>query len=182
MAEMSGDGGDLLFREVQRFRQPWLWVLVLSSWAVVAFFFGYDIVQQVSHREPGGRLRDPTLFFIGLGVLTILTAAAAIIAIARLETEVRRDCLRVRFFPFHRRTHRIPLEAVASAEARTYRPIIEYGGWGIRFSSRGKAYNVRGNRGLQLVFRDGSRLLIGSGRIEELARAVAAARGGGASA
>jgi hypothetical protein len=47
--------------------------------------------------------------------------------------------------------------------ARKYRPILEYGGWGIRCGWKGgRAYNVSGNEGVQLVFKNGKRLLIGS--------------------
>jgi hypothetical protein len=64
-------------------------------------------------------------------------------------------------------------------EARTYRPILEYGGWGIRYSpfGQGCAYNVSGNRGVQLELADGQRILIGSQRAEELARAIGEAKG-----
>ena len=43
---------------------------------------------------------------------------------------------------------------------RRYR---EYGGWGIRGGLRGtKAYNVSGNRGVELMLADGRTVLIGS--------------------
>jgi hypothetical protein len=38
------------------------------------------------------------------------------------------------------------------------------------------AYNVRGDRGVQLVLRDGRRVLIGSQRADELAKAIAEAK------
>jgi TATA-box binding protein (TBP) (component of TFIID and TFIIIB) len=50
--------------------------------------------------------------------------------------------------------------------------LLEYGGWGIKYGRKGKAYNVSGNRGVQLVFKDGKQLLIGSQRAEELAEAI----------
>jgi hypothetical protein len=39
-------------------------------------------------------------------------------------------------------------------------------------SSRGKAYNVKGDRGVQLVFTDGRLLLFGSQQADELASAI----------
>ena len=47
---------------------------------------------------------------------------------------------------------------VAYAEARTYAPLREYGGWGIRGLSRKRAYNVSGNRGVELSLVDGRKL------------------------
>ena len=55
---------------------------------------------------------------------------------------------------------------------RTYSPLGEYGGWGIKYGlgGAGKVYNVSGNQGLQLVFKDGARLLIGTKKPQELQR------------
>jgi hypothetical protein len=78
----------------------------------------------------------------------------------------------VRFIPLHRRFHWFRWEDILSAEAITYLPLRDYGGWGIRFGPKGKAYNVCGNRGVQLTFTNGSRLMIGSQRAEELAAAI----------
>jgi hypothetical protein len=42
---------------------------------------------------------------------------------------------------------------------------------------KGWAYNVRGNRGVQLELANGKRILIGSQRAEELAGAIGEAKG-----
>ena len=88
----------------------------------------------------------------------------------KLITEVGPDGVHIRFFPLTRR--KITFDSITSCKARTYRPIREYGGWGIRFSRKGNAYNVSGNWGVQLEFRQGRPLLIGSQRAEELADAI----------
>lgn len=95
-----------------------------------------------------------------------------LIWVARLETEVRQDGLYIRYVPFHRRFKRFGVEDLSEYHARTYRPVLEYGGWGIRCGWKGRAYNVSGNRGVQLVFRDGRRMLIGSSRPSELEEAI----------
>jgi hypothetical protein len=175
---MTASDETVLFREVQRFRQPWLWIVVLSMLILAAAPFTFDAIRQLSTRPPGGPLRAPSLFFIGLAAVTIFLAVAVLLVFARLEVEVLRDGLRVRFFPFHRKYRRFSWSEIQSAEARTYRPIIEYGGWGIRYSILGGwAYNVRGNRGVQLVFKGGKRVLLGSQKADELARAIETARG-----
>ena len=92
----------------------------------------------------------------------------------QLITEVREDGVYIRFIPFHGSFRRIGFDQVAQFEARMYRPIMEYGGWGIRcgFGKSGKAYNVKGNKGLQLVFKNDKRLLIGSQKPERLLEAM----------
>ena len=92
-----------------------------------------------------------------------------------INTRVDAEAVRIRFFPLGKKT--IPLGDVVRWEARTYRPIREYGGWGIRYTlGRGWAYNVRGKQGVQLELANGQRILIGSQRAEELAAAIAEAK------
>ena len=58
-------------------------------------------------------------------------------------------------------------------EVVSYRPIADYGGWGIRSGRDGeRVLNARGNRGVRLELADGTRLLIGSQRPEELAETI----------
>jgi hypothetical protein len=78
--------------------------------------------------------------------------------------------VRIRFFPLATRT--IERSAIGEIEARTYRPIREYGGWGLRFGRRGRAYSISGDRGVELTLTDGRRVMIGSRRAEELAEAI----------
>jgi len=93
--------------------------------------------------------------------------------ICNLRTEVRADGLYFRFFPFQRSFHKISISDIKTYEVRTYRPIMEYGGWGIRYSLRyGKAYNVSGNLGIQLVLKNGSKILFGSQKPEEFLEAL----------
>lgn len=77
-------------------------------------------------------------------------------------------------FPLYRR--RIALADIASAEAVTYSPLAEYGGWGVKWGRGGMALNARGNRGVRLTLRDGKRVLVGSQRPGELAEALTAPR------
>jgi hypothetical protein len=65
---------------------------------------------------------------------------------------------------------------VRDVAAVTCHPITEYGGWGIRWTLRGKAYNVSGRRGVRLDYENGKHLLIGSTRADELATAIHQAR------
>ena len=59
----------------------------------------------------------------------------------------------------------------ARIEVVTYRPIADYGFWGIRAGRDGeRALIARGNRGVRLELTDGTRLLIGSQRPEATCR------------
>ncbi|MCK4412249.1 MAG: hypothetical protein KAY32_01765 [Candidatus Eisenbacteria sp.] len=159
------------FREVQRFRQPWLWALVLTTPAILL----YAIVQQLVFGRPFGNNPSSDELLIAMGIL--LGAGLPLLFLsARLVTEVRAEGLHLRFHPFHRAGRRIAPEEIVSCEARSYSAIREYGGWGIRSGLHGKAYNVHGDQGVQLILRDGTRLLVGSQRAEELAAQINALR------
>jgi len=83
------------------------------------------------------------------------------------------DSLYVRLFPLPLR--RIDWDAIESYYVRTYRPIREYGGWGIKQRDRGSgiAYNAQGNRGVRQILCSCQRVLIGSQQPESLEAAIA---------
>lgn len=70
----------------------------------------------------------------------------------------------------------IPFETIASYQTRTFHPIRDCGGWGIRWGREGKPHIVGGDEGLQLLLNDGKQVVIGSRRVRELEAAVRARR------
>jgi hypothetical protein len=147
-----------------------LGVMVLATVAI----FGYGMLQQLILGRPWGDrpMSDLALLLVGGGSVLLVSGISYLFYAARLVTEVRPDALYLRFFPLTQRT--IPWSDIASCRARTYRPIREYGGWGVRFGRGGMAYNVSGDRGVQLELRRGRPLLVGSLRAEQLAAAIQA--------
>jgi hypothetical protein len=96
-----------------------------------------------------------------------------VIGVLRMTTEVTPTDLRVWFgwVPTYRRF--VAIGTIQRIEVVSYRPLIDYGGWGIRSGRDGeRVLNARGNRGVRLELTDGSRLLIGSQRPEVLALAI----------
>ncbi len=158
---------NVLYREIQHFRQAWVWLLVLG----VAGIAIYAVVQQLILGSPFGS--NPASDTVLIIIVVIFGFGFPIcFYLMNLTTEVRGDGLYYRFFPFHCSFQKIPLEDLRDYEARTYSPLKEYGGWGIRWGASGKAYNVGGNRGVRLELSNGERILIGSRRPEELAEAL----------
>ena len=74
--------------------------------------------------------------------------------------------IRITFAPFTEFI--IPFDTIKSYEIRKYRPIREYGGWGIRFNRHGKAYTVKGTLGLQMELTNGEKILIGTENPDKL--------------
>ena len=102
--------------------------------------------------------------------LVLPVAPVALIVAMELRVTVDPGVVRIRFFPLVTRT--IARAEIARWEARTYRPIREYGGWGLRIAPGRRAYSVSGDRGVELELTDGRRVMIGSRRAEELAAAI----------
>ena len=103
----------------------------------------------------------------------LLCVAAAILVgvlTMRQTTTVSPETVTVRFGLLY--TARIPLAEVDSAQAVSYRPVRDYGGWGIRGTSRRRALNTRGDKGVLLKRADGTTVLIGSQKPRELLAAL----------
>jgi len=160
---------ELIYREEQNFA---LWLRLLFALSMI-WIVPVSIIQLIKDSSKSGSpeiLPILTLIIAGIFVPIVI---GGLFWLLKLETEVRPDGLYVRYFPFHFNFKRFAADDLSEYYARKYRPIWEYGGWGIRCSfGKGKAYNVSGNKGLQLVFKNGKRLLIGSQRAEELEEAI----------
>lgn len=156
-----------LFEETQQFRQVWVWLILVG----VFLLLSYEVYQQIILDNVFGQAPTPDLvlfliwLFIGIGL-------PAGFYNARLVTKVYPGRISIRFHPIHRSEHEYPLGQIERVEAVTYRPILHYGGWGIRVGWGGKAYNVSGRHGVKLHFSSGRPLLIGSQRPEELTEAI----------
>lgn len=162
----------VIFREVQRFNQIWIWLLLLSVPAV--FIWGF--IQQIVLGNPFGNNPMSDIALIIVGALFGLGLPALFLAL-RLITEVRSDGLYYRFVLFHRSFQRLLFEEIIKYEIRTYKPIKEYGGWGIRLGAKGRAYNVSGNLGLQLELTNGRKILLGTQQPAVLLAAIEQAAG-----
>jgi len=165
--------GNITFHEEQR---PWpgFVVIVIVCCSPVVAIFVYGMVEQLACHRPLGDnpMSDGVLAILGPAVIILTLAALIAVCMARLIIEVRPDGLYVRFVPLHLRPKRIALNEVTTVKAIVYQPILQYGGWGIRWTTQGKAYNARGSRGVRLDYANGRHLLLGSQRPDDLAQMI----------
>lgn len=149
-----------LFQETQRFTQWWLWLLLV----VVSISIFRPISEAISNDQPldAGQ-------WVGVIILAVVILFMFII---RLDTRIDERGIYVKFFPVIPKFKFYPWEEISTAVVRKYSPLMEYGGWGIRFGRNGKAYNIKGNKGLQLKFKSGNALLIGTQKAEELQKVL----------
>ena len=148
-----------VFKEEQRFRQVWLMVLLGFSLLVPV---GLIIKEYI---------KDNTSMTTNefLGSLIGIIASVLLIFIFKLSTRIDEKGIHYQFFPFHFSMKTLLWSEITKAEVRTYDPIGEYGGWGLRYSfnkKKGNAVNVSGNIGIQLTLKNGKKLLIGTQKKE----------------
>lgn len=144
------------FSEKQRFTQWWLWLL-LSAVMIYTIYNFIEDRQYFSTPELAISILIPILVII-------------LFLVIRLETKIDEQGIYVRFFPFQITFRYYPWRNIKKAYVRKYSPLGEYGGWGIRqgLFGKGKAYNVKGNQGLQIILNDEKKILIGTQKQNEL--------------
>lgn len=137
------------FKEKQRFNQIWLWLLFATIFIVEV------IITFAGNNNQNSSING----YLGL---FLLVPVVILILIINMQTEINEQEISVRYFPLINSWKKYAWDDIEHAEIRKYKPIAEYGGWGIKGYSKNKAYNVSGNIGLQLTFKDGKKLLIGT--------------------
>lgn len=155
---------EILFSERQRFKQWWLWLILLG----INGLFLFGVFKQVIGGQQFG---DKPMSDAGLLIATGLTIALTILFVNfRLDTTIKKEGIYVRFFPFHLKFKHFSWDTLTKSFVRQYSPLTEYGGWGLRLGlfGNGTAYNVSGDKGLQLEFTNNKKLLIGTNKPDEL--------------
>lgn len=158
-----------IFSEIQRFDQWWVWAIILITPAFLLIL----LIRDWDSFNFGASMGAKEWVFIL--IFALIAASIIFLKVLRLETRIDKEGVKVRFFPIHRTFLEYAWNRIEEAYVRKYSPMMEYGGWGLRFSHKGTAYNVKGNMGLQLKIDQGGRtkkLLIGTQKAEELQKVL----------
>ena len=150
----------MLFHEEQRFSPAIVWIVL-----VIVAIAGAVAFLTASSDQMGAA---PLALLLPIGI------AAALFLGFKLVTTVRQKQVEFGFPLGLRRT--LSREQIARVEIVEYRPLRDFGGWGLRFGREGMMYNARGNRAVKLSLKNGKVLFIGSQRPEQLASAILASR------
>lgn len=151
---------EVLFEEEQRFKQRWIDVLLLFVAIILLIVF---FITAFSKQDDS---KEASLILLLAMAVTFLIGL--LLKTTRLITQIRSSGIYVRFPPLLSSFREYQWNDIQEIYLRKYNSLGEYGGWGVRFGLKGRAFNVSGNIGLQIVFKDGSRLLIGTNKPEEM--------------
>ena len=166
----------VLFSEEQRYNQWWMWLIMASTALSVVIPFSVGIYSQLVLNKPFGDqpMSNDGLVATGISSVFILAVVYLMMIKSRLKTKITREGLFIAFPPLLRKWKQIVPEEIKHYEIRTYRAKREYGGRGMRRGRRkyGAAYSISGNIGLQLYFKNGKKLLIGTQKKQALEYAM----------
>jgi hypothetical protein len=156
------------FKEVQKVRQPWIYVLLIAVFGL----WMWQLVQQVIIGVPFGTDPSPDWAILLIGLIPI--GAFILLFLLKLETTVAPAGISYRFWPLQKKFKQIQANDISRWEVKKYRPIREYGGWGIRqgFGKKGIAYSISGREGAYFQLKSGKKILLGTRKPEELRSAL----------
>ena len=138
-----------MYIETQKFTQWWLWVILIVI-----------TVRPILE----GNIKDLYIF--------IMFTLMFFIYIIKLTVIVNDIGISYRFFPIHFKAYSIKFNEIKSAKAVKYNPILDYGGWGIRYRFKTKAYNIKGNKGVRIYLKNGKNILFGSQKHKEFSKII----------
>jgi hypothetical protein len=148
-------------------RTPWPGFALAIFWGAILLAC-YPIVAGWDHELP-----PAARWTIVAGVVACSVLVQALLGGLTVRVEATRLVVHLGSVPLVRRS--VPYAEVLAIESVAYRPIAEFGGWGVRGLGRRKAWTARGDRAVKLSLSGERELLIGSDhpqRLEERIRAV----------
>jgi hypothetical protein len=160
----------MIYKEIQHFKQLWIWLIFIISGFAVIGNFGFGFYQQIilGIKFGDNPLSDNGLIITFILVLLLHLLIFFMLGYSRLITTIDKNGIEYRFAPFHIKPRIIEWSAIESYQVISYNPIREYGGWGIRYGKKGMAYSIRGDKGLLLNLKNSKTLLIGTQQVQEL--------------
>jgi hypothetical protein len=150
-----------IFKEEQRFTQTWLKVLLAISIVVPVI----TVVTKYLEENSQMTTNEFVLTLLGISI------SIAFIFFFKLKTRIDEVGIQYQFSPFHLKMKIIQWKDIKKVHVRNYDPIGEYGGWGLKGGffwnkEKGKCVNISGDIGIQVEFKNGKKLLIGTQKKE----------------
>ncbi len=159
-----------VFTEFQRFDQWWMKLFYLLSFGFLLYCFYQWLVlkDHIGNVAPDDNTGKLIITFTIIPVLLLFY-------FLKLHTEINEIGIHYQFFPFQFSMKTIRWNEIEKCYIRTYSPIREYGGWGYRSSmgrKSGSAFNIKGNKGIQIELKNGKKILIGTQKEKEAQQVV----------
>ena len=156
-----------VFQEEQKMNQ--IWIKVALGIALIVTFIpivkNWNVISLQSSFVQFKNFLGPIIVLLVFFLIQRIT----------LKTRIDEHGISYQYFPFHWTFKTIKWNEIKLTSIRKYNAISEYGGWGIRvgfLTKKGKAFTTCGSIGLQLILKNGKKILIGTHKKEELNKAL----------
>ena len=168
-----GMGDDRVHYREKTWAPLWVFALLWGAFLVAIIRTGSAVFRRGSPAD--GQILSELVPLVAVfgGVFLFLLALNALFT--RLDVEVLGDQVLIAFGPIHLVRKHIRFSEIESVRGLTYRPLIEFGGWGIRPRPGRTAWTIRGNQAAAVKLKSGRQIYVGSEHPQRLAGAIQAA-------
>lgn len=142
---------EVTYAEEQSFDQIWLWAIM-----------GIELIVLLLPLIITGQS-----FGVIVLAASVMALTFALLGSLKLRTRMDSEGVHYRMSVFHWSERTIPWDEIDQIYVRKYSPVSEYGGWGIKRGPKGLAINVKGNYGIQVIKKNGKRILLGTQQPDE---------------
>ncbi|MBA3985881.1 MAG: hypothetical protein H0X63_04750 [Flavobacteriales bacterium] len=156
-----------IFTEEQKFNQIWLKILLvfILVFTCIPLIIFINLEDAETNKEVFWILVFTNVLFVCLFLF--------LVAVLKLQTRIDNHGIHYGFYPIRKTLKTIPWREIKTSEVVTYSPLGDYGGWGYRISFRkGRALNVKGNKGIKIELQNNKKLLIGTQKPEAAKDAI----------
>lgn len=151
-----------VFVEEQRFKR---WILLVVM--VVPIVGG--IVPLILAENNIPEFNSEGFWGLTITFITISLVFLLILSI-RLKTKINEQGIYYQYFPIHFSQKFIPWQDLKEYYVIKYNSLTQFGGYGFRrsfFRNKGTAMNVGGKYGIQLILKNGKKILIGTQNVSD---------------
>ena len=149
----------------------WAWLTLGIAFLLSVGTLSYELygITVLGQSAEDGRAGELALITGGLIVLFALIVAVWMC----LNVEVRTDHIFISFGLVQLVRKRIWYKDIVSVRPTSYRPLRDFGGWGIKWRGKRTAWTIRGNQAVKVTLQSGKEVYVGSRfpqRLEERIR------------
>jgi hypothetical protein len=148
------------YQEKQNFRKPGTWIFVSATMLPVNGVLLYGLYQQLVLGEPWGSEpnSDISLILVTLIIMIFSAIIFWLILSVELVVEIKDKAVYYQFRPFKNKV--INFSDLLSWEVKSIKPIFGFAGYGLRITTKSKAYIVNGKNALFLKPKKGKQIVI----------------------
>jgi len=130
-----------------------------NIYSTVQWFPWWIYVAMLVILSPVFRILNESVLWEKIIVLATILMGASM-CFVHLRITFTEEDIKLRLFPFHFKNVRYSKNDIVQVKLVKYSPLKEFGGWGLRYNSKGeKAFTIWGNYALVVILNDKTRYI-----------------------